>query len=78
LVYVIFQFNSILLLSIKTPITEQYNHMKNIYIKKETYISMYLRGPGWLNSYKPITNTAWVRAQLCKLQKMVHSIRSSK
>jgi hypothetical protein len=22
-----------------------------------------------LNSYKPITNTAWVRAQLCKLQK---------
>ena len=21
------------------------------------------------NSYKPITNTAWVRAQLCKLQK---------
>ena len=35
------------------------------------------RGPGgsmsWVvgsnNSYKPITNTAWVRAQLCKLQK---------
>jgi hypothetical protein len=29
-------------------------------------------GPGWLNaytSYKPITNTAWVRARLCKLQK---------
>ena len=29
---------------------------------------------GWLkglpnNSYKPITNTAWVRARLCKLQK---------
>ena len=24
-------------------------------------------GPGWL--YKPITNTAWVHAQLCKLQK---------
>ena len=22
-----------------------------------------------LHSYKPITNTAWVRAQLCKLQK---------
>jgi hypothetical protein len=21
------------------------------------------------NSYKPVTNTAWVRAQLCKLQK---------
>ena len=30
---------------------------------------MYLRGPGWLNSYKPITNTAWVRGRLCKLQK---------
>jgi len=36
------------------------------------------RGPGWLNelgswitnnSYKPITNTSWVRARLCKLQK---------
>jgi hypothetical protein len=33
-------------------------------------------GPGWLNevvalpnnSYKPITNTAWVRARLCNLQ----------
>ena len=29
---------------------------------------------GWVvglpnNSYKPITNTAWVRARLCKLQK---------
>ena len=37
-----------------------------------------MKGPGWLNelvswitnnSYKPITNTAWVRALLCKLQK---------
>ena len=33
-----------------------------------------MRVPGWFNglpkpSYKPITNTAWVRAQLCKLQK---------
>ena len=32
-------------------------------------------GSGWLNvglpnnSYKPITNTAWVRVRLCKLQK---------
>jgi hypothetical protein len=25
------------------------------------------------NSYKPITNTAWVRARLCTLQKKVHS-----
>jgi len=30
------------------------------------------------NSYKPITNTAWVRAQLCKWQKKVHSTRSRK
>jgi len=30
-------------------------------------------GPGW-----PITNTAWVRAQFCKLQKRVHSTRSCK
>jgi hypothetical protein len=30
------------------------------------------------NSYKPITNTAWVRAKLCKLQKNVHSNRSRK
>ena len=34
----------------------------------------------WLinNSYKPITNTAWVGARLCKLQKRVHSTRSRK
>ena len=39
---------------------------------------MYIEGPGssmsWViglpnNSYKPITNTSWVRARLCKLQK---------
>jgi hypothetical protein len=30
------------------------------------------------NSYKPITNTAWVRARLCKLKKRVHSTRSRK
>ena len=30
------------------------------------------------NSYKPITNTAWVRTRLCKLQKRVHSTRSRK
>jgi len=30
------------------------------------------------NSYKPITNTAWVRIWLCKLQKRVHSTRSCK
>jgi len=27
-------------------------------------------------SYKPITNTAWIRARLCKLQKRLHSTRS--
>ena len=30
------------------------------------------------NSYKPITNTAWIRARLCKLQKRVHSTHSRK
>ena len=30
------------------------------------------------NSYKPITNTAWVRTRLCKLQKRVHSTCSRK
>jgi hypothetical protein len=30
------------------------------------------------NSYKPITNTAWVRARLCKLQKRVHMTRRDK
>jgi len=30
------------------------------------------------NSYKPITNTAWVRTRLCKLQKRVYSTRSRK
>ena len=45
----------------------------------------HLKGPGGSmsqvvglpnNSYKPITNTAWVHARLCKLQKRVHSTRS--
>ena len=30
------------------------------------------------NSYKLITNMAWVCARLCKLQKRVHSTRSRK
>ena len=30
------------------------------------------------NSYKPITNTAWVHARLCKLQKRVHLTLSRK
>ena len=29
------------------------------------------------NSYKPITNTAWVRARLCKLQNRIHSTCSA-
>jgi len=46
-----------------------------------------IKGPGgsmsWVvglpnNSYKPITNTAWVRAWIYKLQKRVHSTRSRK
>ena len=44
------------------------------------------QGPKWLNelgrwiynSYKPITNMAWVRTCLCKLKKRVHSTRSRK
>jgi hypothetical protein len=30
------------------------------------------------NSYKPFTNTVWVRARLCKLQKRVHLTHSRK
>jgi hypothetical protein len=29
------------------------------------------------NSYKPITNTAWVRARLCKLQKRVQRLAAA-
>jgi hypothetical protein len=43
--------------------------------------------PWWLNelgsglpnnSYRPITNMAWVCVRLCKLQKRVHSTRDRK
>jgi hypothetical protein len=47
--------------------------------------SRQFKGPRWLNelyvvglhnnSYKPITNTAWVRARLCKLQKRIACTR---
>jgi len=47
-----------------------------IYYVHSFYILFYilLCEPRWLNelgnnSYKPITNTAWARARLCKLQK---------
>jgi hypothetical protein len=51
-------------------------HHRWILISYEVYIKFStLEGPGWLNelglpnnSYKPITNTAWVRVRLCKLQ----------
>jgi hypothetical protein len=39
--------------------------------KTQTYI-LYFN-----NSYKPITNTAWVRTRLCKWQKRVHSTCSN-
>jgi hypothetical protein len=39
----------------------------------ESYKKVFLSYRKWIglpnNSYKPITNTAWVRARLCKLQK---------
>ena len=45
------------------------------------------KGPGWLNglvvglpnnSYKPITNMAWIRARLCKLQKKQGAVDSQR
>ena len=54
------------------------------YIIEELQISNKNKGPGGSmslavglpnNSYKPITNTAWVRSRLCKLQKRMHSTR---
>jgi hypothetical protein len=41
-----------------------------------TVWNIYALGGTKILSYKPITNTAWVRARLCRLQKMVHSTRS--
>ena len=35
------------------------------------------RVAGSSSSYTPITNTVWVCAQLCKLQKKMHSIRDN-
>jgi hypothetical protein len=55
--------------------------------KNELPISLHTQGPGGSmskvvglpnNSYKPITNTAWLRARLCKLQKRVHLTSSRK
>ena len=53
-----------------------YFYIINKYVRYNNLHSFY-EGPGgsmrWVvgfnNSYKPITNTAWVRARLCKLQK---------
>jgi hypothetical protein len=36
-----------------------------------------MKGPGPNNSYKPITNTAWIRARLCKLQKRCTRLTSA-
>ena len=46
----------------------------NLYVLCITYIlctfdSYVPKAQGSNNSYKPITNTTWVRARLCKLQK---------
>ena len=49
----------------------------NYIMGKRPFFFFFYRGPGgsvsWVvgsnSSYKPITNTAWVRARLCRLQK---------
>jgi len=68
--------------AIVLPIETKGREMKVSYHSYCTYTNQYLlmEGPGWLNdnSYKPITNTAWVLARLCKLQKRVHSTWSHK
>jgi len=47
-----------------------------IFQLSRSYHFYWWREPGLPNNwYKPITNTAWVRARLCKLQKRVHSTR---
>jgi len=62
--------------------------MINLYLSHLVRISMVdiicvnclKRGPGWLNELGSwiITNTAWVRTRLCKLQKRVYSTYSCK
>ena len=79
--------------SLKITLYHRHNIIKHIVSEKWAMrflfhllyfsIHLHLRGPGWLNelpnnSHKPITNTAWVRTRLCKLQKRVHSTRSRK
>jgi hypothetical protein len=54
-------------------LTSACDELRNRY-KKEKQKQLELSS----NSYKPITNTAWVGARLCKLQKRVHSTRSRK
>jgi hypothetical protein len=68
------------------------NHNYNIwfYILDHLTNILFFRGPGWLNelgswityqiiqAYHHVTNTAWVHARLCKLQKRVHWTRSRK
>ena len=74
-----------MLISQLSYLTNPIKHRPN-YEKRHQLHSSHMGGPGGSmsyvvgsnNSYKPITNTAWVRAQLCKLQKTVHSTRSRK
>jgi hypothetical protein len=64
--------------SIQTNINSPKGSDKGNIENKLYYIYYWQRGPGGSmsyvvgllsNSYKPITNTAWVRARLCTLQK---------
>jgi hypothetical protein len=50
-----------------------FQKLKNIYIRVRGSMSWVVRLPS--NSYKPISNTAWVRSRLCKLQKKVQMIK---
>jgi hypothetical protein len=49
-----------------------------LYWQPGARVAQWVRSLGSNNSYKPITNMAWVHARLCKLQKSVHSTRSCK
>jgi hypothetical protein len=49
----------------------------NQILRRQTSRSHYGSKVPAVNSYKPITNTTWVRARVCKLQKRLHSTRSA-
>ena len=52
------------------------NHQTNLYNGLGGSMGQVVGLPN--NSYKPITNTAWVHTRLCKLQKRVHATHSRK